>query len=455
MNLNLQNEALFEHGNQLIAEGNLDAARRCFRQMIAKMPHQAEPYANLAWLLAKQGDDVTAEIYYRQAIALNPDLMEVHRNLGVLLMQQKRFTEADGAYHRALALDAESALVWSNLGVLRACQHREAEAENCFRTAMRLAPDNRQAQFNLSYVLLRQGRFKEGWLRLDARDNAALANLLPCPRWRGESIEGRHILVGIEAGHGDMIQFCRYASLLKDRGAVRVDMLCHPALKALLSSFSAIDRVIGLDEHLPEEGWDFWVPPLSLPHYCGTRLDNIPVATPYLAAPQAYIQKWQKRIPQSGFKVGLVWKGNPQFENDADRSLASLDLLAPLGEIHGVDFFSLQKGAGEEQVLAAPAGLNLQALGADIENFSDTAAIMLQLDLIISVDTAAVHLAGALGRPCWVLLPAYKTDWRWLTERSDSPWYPGTHRLFRQATPGDWTDTIADIKKQLARFLQE
>jgi hypothetical protein len=201
---------------------------------------------------------------------------------------------------------------------------------------------------------------------------------------------------------------------------------------------------------MPAEGWDCWTPMLSLPLHCGTRLNSIPATLPYLQAMPERRARWQARLPTQGLRVGLVWKGNPRFENDADRSLSGLELLAPLGAVAGVQFISLQKGEGEDQARHPPAGLSLLHLGSEIEDFADTAAIVAGLDLVICVDTAVAHLAGALGRPCWVLLPHYKTDWRWLEGRSDSPWYPGLLRLFRQGPGEDWTAVVEEVRLALA-----
>jgi hypothetical protein len=248
-----------------------------------------------------------------------------------------------------------------------------------------------------------------------------------------------------------MIQFCRYASLLKAQGAARIAVVCHPALKTLFATLSGVDEVFSLHDEVPKSAWDFWTPPLSLPYYCGTRIDNIPANIPYLSADPVKVATWRARLPASGLCVGLAWKGNPRFENDKDRSLPSLDVLAPLGAVAGVHFVSLQKGPGEEEARCPPAGLSVLALGERIEDFSDTAAIIANLDLVISVDTAIAHLAGALGKPCWVLLPDYQTDWRWLSGRGDSPWYPGM-RLFRQPVGGGWGTVVAAVAAALRSF---
>lgn len=443
-------ESLFDEGNRLMAAGECDQAESCFRAAIQMAPDVAELYVNLGLVLEKRTDLAGAENCYRQAIVRNADLVEAHLNLGVLLAAQKHFQGAESAYLQALQLAPDSTAAWSNLGVLHACMKREKEAEDCYRHAMQLDPHHARAQFNLSYLLLRQGRFTEGWKYLDQREwLPRLQAHLGLPRWQGEALAGRSILMGIEAGHGDMIQFCRFASELKKRGAARVGLLCHPALKILFSTLAEVDEVCALGEPFSASPWDFWTAPMSIPRYSAIRLETIPASLPYLVAPMEYLAKWHDRLQLEGFRVGLAWKGNPKFENDADRSLPSLATLAPLAEVNGVKFISLQKGAGEEEVFSAAPSLNLHQWGADIDDFSDTAAIMTHLDLVISVDTATAHLAGALGIPCWVLLPDYKTDWRWLSEGTDSPWYPGVMRLFRQSERGHWADVVLQVRDAL------
>jgi hypothetical protein len=432
--------------------GDTIGAEDCFRQAIQLAPGFDEAYTNLALLLEKQGDKDAAEEAYRRSIALNPMHVETYLNLGVLLASQKRFIEAEASYLQCLELKPHSREAWSNLGVLYACMRREADAERCYRTALFLDESYAMASFNLSYLLLRQGRFEEGWSRLEARNWCApqVAGL-SMPRWQGESLVGKSILIVYEAGFGDVIQFCRYATLLKSRGASFITLLCHPPLKNLLKSLEGVDEVAGFDDFISPSGWDVWTPLVSIAHYSNTRLDTIPAKTPYLYAPPDLIAKWSSALPERpALRAGLVWRGNPLFENDADRSLPSLDILAPLGAVSGVTFVSLQKGRGEND--AVPEGLSLIKPGFPLVDFADTAALMSKLDLVISVDTAVAHLAGALGIPCWVLLPEYKTDWRWLNERTDTPWYPGVMRLFRQTRAGDWSDVIADVVRSLEMF---
>jgi Flp pilus assembly protein TadD len=451
-NYSLEAKSLFNEGTRLISEGDDVAAENAFRKAIQLAPDLAEAHANLGLLLDQQGHYNKAESFYRRAIELMPGQMQIHLNFGAMLVKQKRFSEAEAAYREALALDPQYPGTWSNLGVLLACMKREVEAEKCYRSAMALSPGHCNALFNLAYLLLRQGRYEEGWRCLEARDwYAPLENYLRLPRWQGESLEGKSLLIGYEAGHGDMIQFCRYATLIKKVGAAQVSILCHPGLKTLFTSLLGVDEVIAFNEPLPKHNWDYWVPPLSLPVQFSTRLDTIPADLPYLNAEPAKIRHWAGIMgcQKKELRIGLVWKGNPRFENDADRSLVSLDDLASLGEVAGVRYYSLQKGPGEDEAATPPYPLSLMDLGSRIADFSDTAAIMMNLDLVISVDTAAAHLAGSLGKPCWVLLPEYKTDWRWLTNHRDSPWYPDVVRLFRQKEVGDWATVIAEVKAEL------
>ncbi|NMM27597.1 MAG: tetratricopeptide repeat protein [Glaciimonas sp.] len=448
-----QAEVLFFEGNRRMEAKDAEGAEASFKQALSLAPNFSEAMANLGWLREQAGAIAEAETYYRQAIALSPENVQIHLNLGVLLMNRKCFGEAEAINRQILQYAPDSPAAWSNLGVLLACLKREDEAEHCYRTALALDSSYSKARFNLSYILLRQGRLEEGWRCLEARVwYERFTTYFTCPRWCGEALTGKSVVVGFEAGHGDMIQFCRYASVLKTRGATHITLVCHPGLKALFSTLSGVDAVFSFKEDVPASGWDFWTLPMSLPHYCHTRLDSIPAPIPYLSADPVRVAKWSALLPTSGFRVGLAWKGNPLFENDGDRSLPSLDTLAPLGAVAGIRFFSLQKGPGEDEAQRPPAGLSILNLGGDLQDFADTAAVVASLDLVISVDTAVAHLAGSLGKPCWVLLPDYRTDWRWLTERTDSPWYPARMRLFRQPSGGGWSPVVVAVVKALERW---
>ena len=443
-------ETRFFQGNRLMADGDAVGAERCYRETLALWPECAEAHVNLGLLVEARGARADAEACYRRGLALDEALPEGHLNLGALLARKGLLVEAETAYRRALDLAPDSVRALSNLGALYAGMRRDGEAESCCRRALAVAPDATSARVNLAYLLLRQGRWDEGWRCLEARDwYRALEPRLACPRWEGQSLDGRSIVVVYEAGHGDVIQFCRYAPLLRARGAGRITLLCHPALTRLLTTLDGVDEVIGFDEAPPAGGWDCWTPLLSLPFHFGTRVDSVPAPIPYLHAASDRVAHWRDRIPRDGLRVGLVWKGNPRFENDAERSLASLALLAPLGGVDGVTFVSLQKGQGEDEARQPPRGLRLHHLGDDIRDFADTAAIVADLDLVIAVDTAVAHLCGALGRPCWILLPDYMPDWRWLDGREDSPWYPGIVRLFRRSAGDGWAPVIARVRAAL------
>ncbi len=446
-------EHQFFEAIRLMQEGQSGAAEDAFRHALRLDPDLAEAHANLALLLERRGGWEEAEAHYHRALELRPQEPAIRLNFGAMLAGRKRLAEAEAEYLNALSLDPSSPAAWSNLGVLLACKKRDPEAEDCYRTALELVPGYAKAEFNLAYLLLRQGRYEEGWRCFEARDwNAPLDGYFQFPRWNGEPLQDKSVLIGFEGGHGDMIQFCRYARLMKESGAGRVSLLCHPGLKRLLSGLRGVDEVIGFSGPVAATGWDYWTPPMSLPLRFGTRLETIPATLPYLAADPVLARRWGVTMQPAGtgVRVGLAWSGNPGFENDADRSLGSSALLAPLAEVEGIRCFSLQVGAGADEIAPLAAQLSLTDLSSGIGDFADTAAIIANLDLVISVDTAVAHLAGALGKRCWVLLPHYKTDWRWLTDRDDSPWYPDVMRLFRQPRPGAWDEVIDAVKTELA-----
>lgn len=453
-------ESLFYEANQLLAGGQFAAAEDKLRLALQMEDGLAEVHANLAWLMQQQGRFAEAEPTYQRARQLAPEDTQISLNFGVMLAQQRRFDEAEHLYQLVLQLEPDSVFALSNLGVLLASTWREAEAEACYRQALELDPAYRKASLNLAYLLLRQGRYAEGWYMLEARDGLeVLDNCLSEEpdifRWQGQDLSGKSIIILFESGHGDMIQFVRYASLLKQRKAVSVSCLCHPQLKKLFTTMDGLDNVYGFDESIVFSDWDYWVPLLSLPGLFQTRLETIPASLPYLHGAPQVRQHWSNAMSVAGSsrRVGLVWKGNPGFENDADRSIHDLNVLQALADIPGVHWFSLQKGAGEEDITASLMPQPITALGADIHDFADTAAILMQLDLLIAVDTAVAHLAGALGKHCWVMLPAYQTDWRWLKDRHDSPWYPDVMRLFRQTVPGDWSGVLQEVRSELLKLI--
>ena len=446
-------ERLFFEGNRLMAQGDLAAAEDCFRNALREVPDKAELHANLAYLLALQGAAHAALDAYARSIDLDPGIAQVHLNHGALLIGLKQLDAAEAAFTTAILLEPASPAGWSNLGGLYAGMKRDAESELCCRQALARDSGHAKARFNLANVLLRQGRFGEGWACLESRQSGVpLAAHFQCPRWNGEPLAGQSMVLACEAGLGDMIHFVRYATVIKNKGVSRLTLVCPAALKALFSTVPGVDEILTLEEDVPRTGWDYWAPILSLPLHCATDLASMPAHLPYVSVPAQHARRWDAAFPATGVRVGLVWKGNPKFENDADRSLPGLHTLLALAQVKGVSFVSLQKGAGEQEAAHPPDGLQLWDASPQLGDFADTAALIVNLDLVISVDTAVAHLAGALNKPCWLLLPHYNTDWRWLEQRSDSPWYPGVMRLFRQAPGGGWPDVMSQVQAALVQF---
>lgn len=439
-------EQYFIAANQAMASGERTQAEQLFLQALHADPACAEAMANLAYLKTQLRQYDLAGDYYRQALSLLPENVQIHLNYGALLMLQYRFDEAEKHYRLALQIAPASAAAWSNLGVLLASTQREAEAEECYRNALLCDPAYQKASFNLSYILLKQGRYEEGWQRLEARaQDAVLTEYFHFPRWQGEALSGKRILIAYEGGFGDMMQFCRYASLLKAAGASSVSLVCHPPLTRLMRSLHDIDEIYSYEDDVPHSGWDYWVLPMSLPFLCQTRLHTIPAHLPYLYADPTHSVSLPGLAPDARLRVGLVWQGNHLFDNDAARSIVTPDILHPLSAISDVQFTSLQKGATDEQLRALQVQLPIIDAAPLLHDFADTAALIQQLDLVISVDTAVAHLTAAMAKPCWVLLPYYQPDWRWLSKRTDSPWYPEVMRLFRQPAMHDWVSVIAEV----------
>jgi Tfp pilus assembly protein PilF len=455
--------AWFQLGVLLVGTGRQAEAECCYRHSIALDPTHAMTYNNLGLLLAKGGRTEAAEQCYRMAFALYPDSASAFNNLGLLLETAAQDDEAECCYRRAIALEPQAPIAYSNLALLLARRDQDQRAEDYLRRAVAVDPDYAVARLNLGYLLLRQGRFGEGWHHHEARLDPSLpaenrhpypANVA-CAPWRGEPLRGKSLLVWPEQGMGDEIQFCRYLPLLKRQGAARITLVCKTPLRALMGTLEGVDAIIPATAaaETPVTDHDYWTCPLSIPLHCRTRLATIPAELPYLRVPPERAAKWAGRLPRDRrLKVGLVWKGSALHHNDAQRSLPELGVLAPLWSVPDVQFISLQKERDEEHAMHPPAQQPLLALGHELNDFADSAAILAQLDLLISVDTAVAHLAGALARPCWVMLPQRRCDWRWLQGRDDSPWYPGVMRLFRQPREGDWETVVTAVTEALRAF---
>jgi Tfp pilus assembly protein PilF len=441
----------FEAGNNHLTEKAWAQAEVCYRQALTLQNNLAEVYANLAFVLEAQNRKGEAQLAYAQAFKLQADNTQITLNYAGLLSETKQFNTAESLYLQILSVE-DNPQAWSSLGVLYARTHNTSAAMECYARAIALAPDYANPKFNRSYLQLLHGNLIDGWQDFEHRSSYnMLTSQMTCPRWQGESLAGKSIFVGCEAGYGDTLQFCRYLPMLKQQGAAQVTLLCYPTLKPLFSSLAGIDHLYAMGEDIPNLDWAYWTPLLSLPHIFKTDLETIPNNIPYLSVSAEKKQSWAKRLATTKPRIGLVWQGSQRHENDTDRSISVIKLLEPLLNRTEVHWISLQKPLTQQDHVQMTTW-NIQHLGDDIIDFSDTAAIISQLDLLITVDTAVAHVAGALGVRCWLMLPAYQVDWRWLLARQDSPWYPSL-RLFRQSQAGLWSDVVEAIAFELNKFL--
>ncbi|APA87424.1 tetratricopeptide repeat protein [Paraburkholderia sprentiae WSM5005] len=448
--------AHFNLGMLLMELGRKDDAECALRQALALDPASNDVLNNLGFLLNDMGRVDEAETAYRRAISNDSGYFHARYNLGLLLLRGGRFVDAEQQLRCALEIAPKHVDVLNDLGTALREQHRYDEAEAMYRNALQQDADFADARWNLALVLLGQGRYAEGWPHAEARyhHRRTTADSVPdpgYPQWQGEPLAGKSLVIWHEQGLGDTIQMARYAPLLKARGLSRLTVLCPEPLNALMTTVEGVDRVVSHTGEL--EAHDFWSFSMSLPLRAGTTTGNIPAHLPYVHAPADRMGRWRTRLSAGGFKVGLVWRGSVEHEHDAERSLPGLLTLAPLWSVPGVTFVSLQKGPAENEPASLAAQLPMVCAAADLMDLADTAAVISQLDLVISVDTAVAHLAGALGKPCWVLLNRPWTDWRWMHDRTDSPWYPQVMRLYRQASPGDWNEVIARVAIALEQWI--
>ena len=442
-------EAHFNLGNVRQQLGDIGAAAASFRRAIELKPDYAEADNNLGHLLDTQGRHDEAAAAYRRALRARPGFVDAINNLGNALLKMHRLDEAVDCFRHALDADPDNPRLHLNLGGTLQDEGRLDEALACYDKALSLAADCADAHLRRAAALLLGGRFEEGWAAYEWRWKSAEHGTRipppPGPPWDGSSVDGGRVLLWTEQGFGDAIQFARFAPLVAARGG-RVTVACSGPLMRLFGSIDAIDGIIARDGEPPP--CDAQAPLMGLAGIFGTTLAAIPADVPYLAAEPALAAKWRGRMAEpDAFKAGLVWAGNREHRNDRNRSLP-VELLEPLLDVPGASFFSLQVGEAAAELTRLPAG-SVRDLSPAIADFADTAAAIANLDLIISVDTAVAHLAGALARPVWVLLP-FAADWRWLLNRGDSPWYP-TARLFRQQAPGDWPGAIKGVREALRR----
>ena len=431
-----------------------NGAAESYVRALELAPDMAETYTNLGAVCLEMGDLNSASAMLRRALAQNPNLAGAAINLGAVLSKQGDTAGALDCYRHAVACAPEYAPAHCNLGFALEREGDLAEAQNCYRRALECQPDFATARFFLGTTHLLQANFREGWSEYEARwdtpEFARSRRSFSQPVWRGEPLAGERILLHAEQGLGDTMQFVRYVPLVAARGG-RVVLEVQPRVHRLLANLPGAEKVIARGEALPEFRWH--CPLLSLPLAFATDLTTIPAGVPYLHPDETEARSWSRRLEEdgNGLRVGLAWAGNPAHVRERQRSLP-LEQLAPLTQVEGATFYSLQKGRAASRIQTLPE-IRLVDLNSRQRDFADTAAIVANLDLVITIDTSIAHLAGGMGKPVWILLP-YMADWRWLREREDSPWYP-TARLFRQTVPGDWAAVVERVRKELERVRQK
>jgi len=453
-------EAWLNCGIALQALGRPGEALDSYAQALAAKPDYAAAFNRQGQTLQALGRMEEALDSYAQAVAAQPDYAEAFYNQGIALQAVRRLEEAVASYAQALAIKPDyaaardsysSALVDQGIALHTRVQLEEALA--CFTLAAQIKPDLADAHLNEGICRLLMGDLARGWEKYEWRwETKALAAdkpSFPRPLWLGQApLRGKTIFLHAEQGLGDVIQFCRYAKLVATQGATVV-LGVPPALKALLANLEGVSGIIATGEPLRE--FDYHCPLLSLPLACKTELGNIPAAASYLRADAGLAKRWQARLGGKTLpRIGLVWAGNPKNPEDLKRSIP----LAQFAKLATgpAQFISLHKELRPDDQVEVARRPEIAHYGEDLSDFTETAALIANLDLVVAVDAAVAHLAAALGKPVWLLLPSCP-DWRWLLDRDDSPWYP-TIRLFRQPRLGDWDSVINRVGGELARFCQ-
>lgn len=474
--------AHLSRGEALKRENRLEEALACYDQALAIQPEHLEAWGHRGLVLQRLGRPEQALASYDRVLALRPDYAQVHMNRGVALQAMRRPDEALASYDQALAWKPDYAMAHCNRGNALRELNRQEEAVASYDRALAIQPDYAEAHINrgpalvelqrideaiASYdralaarphdanarlykgmALLLAGRLEEGWPLFEWRWKTAGFPSLPRPfdrpLWLGEQpLEGKTILLHAEQGLGDALQFCRYAPLVGALGA-RVLLEVKKPLVGIMRGLEGVSRVIERGQTLP--GFDFHCPLMSLPLAFKTTLDSIPGARGYLRSSTDRLAIWRQRLgPRQRPRVGLVWSGNPGYQFDARRSLELKQLLAYLPD--NCEYISLQKDVRERDMQAL-AQSRIRHFDTEHEDFSDSAAICDLVDLVVSSDTSGAHLAGALGRPAWVLLP-HVPDWRWMLEREGSPWYESV-RLYRQAPDWRWAPVLERLARDLS-----
>lgn len=437
-----RSDVAYNFGVILNAMGKVDEAAEQWAATLTLNPAHADALFNLGRLHATRGEWVAAADAFGRVIAAEPANHKALLSLGNAHFRLGQWDRARSCFGRIVAADAGHVDGWVNLGLTEYRDGHPAVAIRALRRALRLDPGNARAHVNLAQALLAAGHMREGYLENEWRRKFQVPRFPVAGRqaWAGDDPAGLRILLYGEQGQGDVIHFLRYAPVVAERGA-SVRIYCHPSLVGIATRVAGVDAAAGFGE--PPPAFDLYAPLISLPHLLGMiDVDAIPPA-PYVAPPDDGPPSSRRA---GRVRVGLAWAGSPDHEDDANRS-CPLDLLRPLIEAESAGFVSLQVGDSASQIAAAGLAGRLPDLGASFNDFLDTARALASLDLVISVDTAIAHLAGALGRPVWLMLPRV-SDWRWFGQGRDTPWYP-TMRLFRQGGAGGWPAVVEALKQNL------
>lgn len=421
-----------------------------YDRAIALKADYARAHNNRGVALSRLQRYADAATSYERAIALKPDFVDAFTNLGIALSELNRPAEALRNYERAIALNPRSAEALYNRGNALRDLNRHAEAIESYERALALQPEHAAAHWNLADCCLLLGNFKRGWQeyewrwKLDKRDN--LMRNFQQPLWLGEpSLEGRTILLHSELGLGDTLQFCRYATEVAALGAT-VLLEVQPTLLSLLASVEGVALAVPRGAPLPAS--DYHCPLMSLPLAFKTDLTNVPARIPYLRSDAQRVAFWRQKLGEADKpRVGVVWSGSMALRNDR-RSMALKEMLPLMGP--WAEWISLQKEVRDSDAAALASRADLRDAGAELNDFADTAALIELMDLVVTVDTSVAHVAGAMGKPLWILLPFNPHDWRWMLDREDSIWYP-TARVFRQPADGDWSSVVSRVNGELKR----
>lgn len=432
----------------------LEEAEKSYNRAIELNPDYAEAYNNLGNALRSLNRLDEAITSYRTAITIKPYYAEAHYNCGNVRKEQKKFEEAFVSYKRAITIKPDYAEAHNNLAITLQEQAKFIEAAECYSRAIELKQDYADAHFNKSLLLLLQGNFKDGWQEYEWRlqTNGYTHRTFRQPRWDGTPLNGKTILIHTEQGFGDNIQFVRYLPMVQELGG-RVVFECLPNLVNLLKNCAGIDAIISKNPSGKlSEQFDVHSHLLSIPSILNTRFDTIPSNGPYITPDPTRVVEWRDRLEahDNSIKIGLVWASSPENKELYLKKSCKLIHFEEISKFRNLSFYSLQKGTSSAEILNAPKGMNIVDLNNELNDFVDTAAVIANLDLVISVDTSVAHLAGAIGKPVWTLLP-FVPDWRWHLECNDSPWYPSM-RLFRQTKLYDWDGVFDRVGKSLSKF---